>query len=565
MSEPPLVYLCPPGAGTAQVLSALAASWRLAEEPRGQVCRVFYDTFDWALFADGGLLELRSTSGGPGPGAELRWSPVGGAESPPSEPLAQSAPAEPSFAAALAEGPVRSRILKVAGMRRLLPMMRVETEIRRLRALDDDDKTLWRASVEEGRFLDPRSGRTGELAVRVRVRPLRGFDDERDALLDQLNSELGLTPAQTPLLVQALAAAGRRPGDYSSKIDFHLNPEDRADAVTKTILLGLLHTIERNRAGARDNLDSEFLHDLRVAVRRTRSAITQIRSVLPEPVVTRYKARFAWVQQVTGPLRDLDVYLLDFDDYQASLPPDLRPHLEPMRTFIRAHYGEEQQRLAEILEGTELRDLLDAWRAFLESPVPDSPEAKDAGRPVKVVADACIWRMAKRVRREGRAITPESPAPEMHELRKSCKKLRYLMEFFQSLYPDDEIRPLIRLLKELLDNLGSFQDLTVQAAHLRELAQRMRSEGLGETDTLLAMGALIGQVLERRQGARDAFGSVFAGYLDADNQDRLRRLFHLRRGRGRDRRRTYGKTEDGESALTRTQPAPDTGAADCVC
>ena len=239
----------------------------------------------------------------------------------------------------------------------------------------------------------------------------------------------------------------------------------------------------------------------------------------------RYKERFAWVQQVTGPVRDLDVYLLDFGDYQASLPPLLRPHLEPMRTFILAHYDEEQGRLAEILDGPELRTLLAEWRAFLEAPVPDHPEAEDAARPIRSVASARIWRMAKRVRREGRAITPESPPADLHELRKSCKKLRYLMEFFQSLYPEEEIRPLIRLLKDLLDNLGSFQDLTVQAAHLRELAGRMGAEGQGDTDTLLAMGALIGQVLERQQRARDGFDGVFAGFLDRDNRRRLRRLF----------------------------------------
>ncbi len=421
---------------------------------------------------------------------------------------------------------MRSRILEVAGIRRLLPVMEVETRTRTLRALDDDDKTLWRTALDEGRFRDPRSGREGELGVRVRVLPLRGYDAERDALLELLTGELGLIPAERPRLADALEAAGRRPCDYSPKIDFHLDPDARADAVTKTILLGLLETMERNLPGARENLDSEFLHDLRVACRRTRSALTQIRSVLPDAEVAHYKERFAWLQQVTGPVRDLDVYLLDFADYQGSLPPPLRPHLEPMRAFILAHYDEEQRRLAEILEGAELAGLLARWRTFLESPVPDSGAAADAGSPIKAVADARIWRMAKRVRREGRAITPESPATEMHELRKSCKKLRYLIEFFQSLYPDEAIRPLIRLLKDVLDNLGGFQDLAVQAAHLRELAGRMRAEGQGDTDTLLAMGALIGQLLERQQRMRDAFATVFAGFLDSDTQERLRELFH---------------------------------------
>lgn len=517
MSNPSLEFLCPPGLGAAEILTALAKRWRLAEEPARGVSRCYYDTFDWALFSDGGVLERLSQPRG----AELRWVPLG----PESEVLTQVARDPIGFAAELPEGPVRSRILGAAGIRRLLPVMDLETGVRTLGALDDDDKTLWRIAIEEGRFRDPRGGGTGEMAARLRVLPLRGYDTERDALLEQLVLELGLSPAQLPPLVEALEAAGRRPCDYSSKIDFRLDPQARADAVTKTILRGLLETLERNLPGARANLDSEFLHDLRVACRRTRSALTQIRGVLPRSVVEHYKERFAWLQQVTGPVRDLDVYLLDFGDYQGSLAPPLRPHLEPMRSYILAHYDAEQRRLAEILGGTELAELLGRWRAFLESPVPDPRAAADAATPIKAVADARIWRMAKRVRREGRAIGPESPATDMHELRKSCKKLRYLMEFFQSLYPEDEVRPLIRLLKELLDNLGSFQDLAVQAAHLRELAGRMRAQRQADTDTLLAMGALVGQVLERQQGAREAFAGVFAGFLERDNQDRIRRLF----------------------------------------
>jgi CHAD domain-containing protein len=447
---------------------------------------------------------------------------------------------------------VRARILKVAGIRRLLPVMEIQTRTRALRALDDEGETLWTATLEEGRFTDPRGGGSGTLPLRVRILYRPDHTQALARLLDELDSELGLIPAESPLLVAALQAADRQPRDYSSKIDFHLDPDARADAVTKSILLRLLDTVERNREGARDNLDSEFLHDLRVAVRRTRSALTQIRSVLPEPVVSHYKERFAWVQQVTGPVRDLDVYLLDFGDYQASLPPALRPHLEPMRTFLLAHYDEEQRRLAETLDGAELRALLTQWRSFLEAQVPDRPEAKQARKPIKTVAASRIWRMAKRVRREGQAITPDSPPADRHELRKSCKKLRYLMEFFQSLYPEGEIRPLIRVLKDLLDNLGAFQDLSVQAAHLRELAERMRAEGQGGTDTLLAMGALIGQVLARQQQTKETFSTVFGRFLDPDTQERLHRLFRAGR-RGNGKRKTNADAGVRQAAPLKTE------------
>lgn len=510
-------YRLPDELGIGAILAYIGERRRLAQEPAELRFRGFYDSFDWSVYGDGGILELAESP----EGLELLWRCLGGDAPVLRQPVSQA----PGWPADLPTGPVRSRILAPCGIRRLLLRMQIETRVRTVRVLDDEDKTVVRLGLSEQRFSDPELGIEGPLPARLEVHPVRGYDAERDALLALLTDGLALAPADRPVLLDALAAAGRRPADYSSKLDYRLDPAGRADAVTRSILLGLLDTMERNLPGARANLDSEFLHDLRVAVRRTRSALAQIREVFPSADVALWKERFAWLQQVTGPVRDLDVYLLDFDGYRDSLPESLRPHLAPLRTFILTHYDEEQARLAAELGSPRLAEMLRDWRGFLESPLPADPQATDALKPVKEVADERIRRMAKRVRKEGRAIGPDSPPAEMHELRKSCKKLRYLMEFFQSLYPDGEVRELVKLMKTILDNLGNFQDLSVQAEHLREMAARMREEGLAETDTLLAMGTLIGDLLARRQRAREGFASVFAGFLGDENRRRLKALF----------------------------------------
>ena len=71
------------------------------------------------------------------------------------------------------------------------------------------------------------------------------------------------------------------------------------------------------------------------------------------------------------------------------------------------------------------------------------------------------------------AITDETPSEALHELRKNCKKLRYLIEFYRSIYSEKDVKPAIKALKILLDNLGLFQDLEVQANKLREFAHQM--------------------------------------------------------------------------------------------
>ena len=94
----------------------------------------------------------------------------------------------------------------------------------------------------------------------------------------------------------------------------------------------------------------------------------------------------------------------------------------------------------------------------------------NAARPIHELASRRILKMYKRVLKEGRAIGPETSPEHLHELRKSCKKLRYLIEFFVSLYSKNSAKAVIKSLKLLLDNLGNYQDLEVQAGKLRGLA-----------------------------------------------------------------------------------------------
>jgi CHAD domain-containing protein len=510
MSEASFEYLVPDRIRVADIAAAAERRWRVAEEPVEGLTRTFYDTFDWAIYLAGGALERR---GGP-PLPMLVWQGLDGA----AEPLFQAAPAEPAFAADLPPGAVRTRIAGIAGIRRLLQVIVLETRLATLRLRNEDDKTVLRLRIEEARFRDPASATEGGLSTRLVPLPVRGYEDERAAALDLLAEALGLVQAERPRLLEGLAAAGRQPADYCAKLALKLDPQARADRVAKELLRALLDVLEANVPGSRANLDSEFLHDLRVATRRTRCALGQLRGVFPDDLAARFKQGFAWVQQITGPVRDLDVYLLDFDAYLASLPPPLRPHLEHLRSFLLSHYAGEQRKLAEALDSQQFASLLLDWRDFLAAPVPQRPTPVNAARPIKPVADRRIWRLLKRVRREGRAIRPDSPPEELHELRKSCKKLRYLLELCQSLYPEEQIRAPIRQLKGLLDTLGGYQDLSVQAAHLRDLAQRMRDEGQGDTDTLLAVGALIGNLLARRQDARESFGPAFADFLREDQQ-----------------------------------------------
>ena len=290
----PRDYLLPDddeaGAGA---LAAIRSRRHCANDVPVQLHGRFYDSFDWALYQAGAALEERGAASGQAP-RELHWldlRPDDGTGA--SGHMATSGPMQmmqeaPGFVQDLPPGPVRDRLAPLLGIRRLLPLVDVSAEVETLRLLNDDDKTVARIQVLQQRFRDPDSGLEGVLGARLRLLPVRGYGQEFVAAAGLIEDELRLSPVDRPLVLEALAAAGRRPGAYSSKLDYRLDPEQRADVAAKMIHRGLLDTLEANVPGTKANLDSEFLHDLRVATRRVRSALGQIKGVFPDEIVEEF-------------------------------------------------------------------------------------------------------------------------------------------------------------------------------------------------------------------------------------------------------------------------------------
>jgi CHAD domain-containing protein len=302
----------------------------------------------------------------------------------------------------------------------------------------------------------------------------------------------------------------------SAKPDLLLQPAMPAGEAVRHILQQLLKAMEANEEGTCTARDPEFLHDFRVALRRTRSALSQIKEVLPAAGLERFRPEFAWLGVVTGPRRDLDVFLLRFESYRGSLPEAFREALEPLRRFLEAHQRSEQRRLVEALAAPRYRQLKKDWAAFLAGRSSQTSPS-EAELPVAEVAGKRIRKVLRRALREGEAIGTDSPPEDLHALRKTCKKLRYLLEFFQSLYPPRKVARLIKVLKSLQDNLGDFQDLQVQAAALPKFAEQMAVEGEVPPSALLAMGMLIEDLQHRQRQTRDEFSGRFAEFSRKKN------------------------------------------------
>jgi CHAD domain-containing protein len=478
----------------------------------------YYDSFDWRLFHAGKILEWRQQNSD----SQLRLYSKGDSSSGLAIPLQQQ---PPRFADQLPQGKLRQELDDLLDLRAFLPIADIETRSLACHWIDKEGKTRVRLFLEHHKLLQADGKRTN-LCKQIRVAPLQGYKKAAKRVAKVLENEFELCPGEANLLEQALSGLHATPGEYSSKLNIPLEPELRSDAAMRRILLTLLDTMEINEAGTIANLDTEFLHDFRVAVRRTRSALGQMKTVFPPAALARYRDKFSWLGSITGTTRDLDVYLLKFENYRKQLPDALRNDLEPLRTFLTRHHEQEQSLLARQLRGARYRQLKNQWRRYLTAPLPKRPASEDARLSIGELAPRRTWRMYKRVLREGRAITSTSPAEDLHELRKSCKKLRYLMEFFQHLYSRREIRSLIKELKGLQENLGDFQDLDVQIHSLKHYSDQMQQEGDMTPRTQLAMESLLMGLETRMQEVRGEFDSRFHQFSSKSNVKRFRQLLH---------------------------------------
>ncbi|MCU7813126.1 MAG: CHAD domain-containing protein [Candidatus Thiodiazotropha sp. (ex Notomyrtea botanica)] len=514
MTPQPISYLLPDALDLESLKAHLAEHHALQEDPGLEATQVFYDSFDWRVWQAGGELVVEEN-----PQMMLCWINRKTSE----EEHCQEVETTPDFPANLPQGELHDRLAEALEMRVLLPQVKIQQKQRTLRILDDEEKTVVRVVLTENRYASLDGKQTGELDGRVLLKPLKGYDKDFERLRKQLEA-MKLIVAKQSLYEYALIGIGRKPGDYSSKLNYRLDPDARADATAKKIMLSLLDTLEINVPGTKANLDSEFLHDLRVSTRRTRSAMSQIKAVFEPEELEPFKQGLAWIGQVTGPTRDLDVYLLEFDDYQASLPEAMRGDLEPFRTFLVEHHKQAQKELVKKLNSPHFRKVIKSWRAWLNESVAKKAKAPNATRPIASLADQRIHKLYDKVLKDGNKIKPKSEPELLHDLRKDCKKLRYLMEFFQSLYPKPQVRALIKELKIILDNLGAFQDLQVQAESLETLGQQMMEEG-APASALMAMGILVGQLLERQVQAREEFAGLYAAFSSEENRQAFKKLF----------------------------------------
>ena len=110
---------------------------------------------------------------------------------------------------------------------------------------------------------------------------MRGYERDFERVVRALREGSASTPAERTLYDAAVTAAGGRPEGVQTKAARELEPGTRADVAAGMVLMPLATSPRRTSPGVLEDLDTEFLHDLRVSIRRARSVLRELAGVHP--------------------------------------------------------------------------------------------------------------------------------------------------------------------------------------------------------------------------------------------------------------------------------------------
>ncbi len=485
------IFSLPSGSDFPTLLKLISRKFEVEESASSQEDRTYYDTFDWRLhrhnlvfFSSGNRFTLQRFNGrtvAHGPGrkrSRLFWREVG------SEKLA-------------------AQLRKCIDMRALSPIVEVSSGFNNFRVMNRDRKTVARLSLRS----DQIGGHEAALQELVSIEEIRGYEQEFETILECF-SRVSCEEVKNRYLVhRLLEKSDRTPRDYGKKFRVELDVDATVGSAFSKICLHLVDDIERNRAGVIDDIDSEFLHDFRIAVRRTRSILSIMKEVLPPKPRDYFREEFGWLGSVTGPLRDIDVYLLEKDDYLGLLPDSLRSGMNVFFEQIEYRRAGELKALQLHLDSLRYRHLIRDWGAFLKNPDSDLHGGPGA-RPCRDFSDQAIAKRFNSFTKRAGRIDHASPDEALHKLRIRGKKFRYLLEFFRSFYNQKDVDTFLRHMKKLQDNLGMFNDLSVQQEMLNGELDSLRGKNLQTIRFAASLGGLIGVLSEKHREVRAEFDAT---------------------------------------------------------
>jgi len=278
---------------------------------------------------------------------------------------------------------------------------------------------------------------------------------------------------------------------------------DRVSTLGEAMLASVHSCAEQivaNLACARQGVDPEGVHQLRVGTRRLRAALGLFKRALPEHEWMNLRRELRWLASKSGPVRDLDVFVEHHIVPAARFVADPKPLdcLHESAAMRRSSLQEAFRAELDSARFTRLLLVLGRWlQRYSAEGIGRAAYRARLSQPAREFAShALAQRYARAEARGARAATGSTA--DRHALRIELKKLRYASEFLADLFPKKRGRRFARELERLQELLGSLNDVRVARRLARSLC-----EGGGEVSRAgLELGASVVDGWTAHQAAR---------------------------------------------------------------
>jgi len=289
-----------------------------------------------------------------------------------------------------------------------------------------------------------------------------------------------------------------------------LNPEEAPAAAFVHIAQGCLAHLQANDKGVLSSDDPEFVHQMRVASRRLRSAFSVFSSLIDKESLTPIREELRWLAGELDGARNWDVFMLQtLPAIYAAFPDhDGLRWLAAQSAELRKQANDQAR--AAVFSLRYQKFLLtfgswlstNAWRAQSDVILSSVSESS-----VIDFAAQVLQKRHKQLKKRGERFATQTP-DERHAVRIAAKKLRYAAEFFSSLFPHKRTQRYIGALAALQDILGSMNDAATTVILMQQMTASEHDAAQQQTQ-----GIVLGWVIGRSQSQLTALAATWDKFL----------------------------------------------------
>jgi len=392
--------------------------------------------------------------------------------------------------------------------RNLLEQIQVRTDRRRYRVISpegaDVELSFDTSSFSLKGFHKPRrTQKLDELEAEI----LTGPETALEALSSLLSKKFNYSPSKASKLEVAIERFKITLPSKKPPENLRIRLDDRLDLALRKILMYQFQRLREQLPGVRHDIDTEFVHQARVATRRMRSALRLFHDAVSESTASYLQEELRWLGGLLGAVRDVDVFLLNLSRFKRRIERFPTKKKQAFENGIEKHRRAPLKALCQALESPRYRNFERRLAQFLERPLPARPRPSLALKPVREVAPVIITEKFDAVIEQGRALLADPKPKQYHLLRIQMKKLRYAGEFMATAY-EGTLDAMIERTVEIQDCLGELQDTVFTRKFIEGLLEDWKGK-LVDPDLLFILGEIYQLQAEIARERREAFGKIW--------------------------------------------------------